>query len=183
MTTKTFEWIIVFGLFLAFGCKSDLTCQLKHNEIYNHLAISELSDLIEIYKEDYGGYPEKLSQLVQIYRDGADYFGLREEIILNYVKDPFNEGQDLKYYVLSRNEEPFYVLYSIGPDQVDDHKVQIQKFIKGDTDTLLFKSVYFDAYNLPENAYEEKGDILLNKLTELPHELKVEKILISTTLN
>lgn len=183
MIYKIIPGVLIVLLFVANGCRPQLTCQQKINEMYNHLSIGVINDLIEIYREDYGSYPQNLRDIVKIYENGADYFGLRSELIPDFVRDPFNIREELRYYVIKRGSKPFYVLYSVGPDKIDNHKSEIEDYIMGDSDEIVFNSIYFDPYNLAENACEEKGDILINNTLQLPEIVRVEKRSISTARN
>jgi len=121
----------------------------KFKIVDNHIQNDVLEDIILTYKDVYGELPSNLNDLIKLYKEGNQSFGFDSASISNYIIDPFSD-KPLRYYKLSSAS---FIVYSVGPDGLDDNSEKINRFKGGGLENLDFTSL--DSNTPP------KGDILI----------------------
>ncbi len=122
----------------------------EFNEIDYHLESHILFDLIKYYKVDFGEYPYELKDLKKLFKsDSINYSGLNSLNLFSNIKDPF-VSDSYRYVVLDENS---FILYSVGPDGVDNNTAVMDNYSKTG-------NIAFEHYDQKSST----GDILIYHL-------------------
>ncbi len=139
----------MLAVLLLLNCSSSQDKQSSYEEIEFYQESSLLFDFLNYYKEDFGEYPNDLQQLIKLFKDDTDYSGVTKSNIKSNITDPFS-GMNYKYVLINDNS---FILYSVGPDGLDDNTDIINEFMK--SGKVVFRHFDRDV---------SKGDILIHHL-------------------
>jgi hypothetical protein len=109
------------------------------------------------YKEINGSYPESLKEFRLFLHKQYDEVDIK--IFEGIVNDPYT-GADYIYFPFVKDGFVYdYVLYSLGPDKVDNNLAVLEKINSGELKSVEFKALNNECDKL--NKIRNQGDLLV----------------------
>ncbi len=137
-------------VFLFCSCQNSQTEKVKMEAVNGYMGTYILFDVLDIYKNNYQTYPDSLIKVISLYENGETSFGFDSNILDDYIRDPFNPEDYLRYILINDSS---YILYSVGPNELDDNFSKIKELINTDKIHKLDFNEYIEG--------EDAGDILI----------------------
>jgi hypothetical protein len=163
---------VSIGVFFNWGAQpSTLPCELVNFQ----MATGNLHFVnFRHYKEMNGSYPKSLDEL-RLFMD-KQYDEDDIEIFEERIKDPYTRADYIYFPFVKDGFAYDYVLYSLGPDKVDNNLAVLEKINSGELKSAEFKVLNNECDNL--NKIRNQGDLLVRLPSQaLKNEILTLKII------
>lgn len=146
--------IIVGIVYYLFKPKGDKNQKVDNLELLESISKSGFyEEMFEVFKSNSGYYPNNYSELY----NSIDSLLSKERItfLQNQLNDPYTD-RTLVYRRLSFGDSiDSYILYSLGPNMIDDNSTAIDGFLSMRNDSLIFNHSNF-------GRTDQEGDIIVH---------------------